>query len=351
MPPKNHSTLRRRLLLWYQTNKRDLPWRRTRDPYAIWISETMLQQTRVAVVIPYYEKFLTEFPNIDALARARLSRVLRLWSGLGYYRRAENLWRAARQIVRRHQGVLPQDFAALRGLAGIGEYTAGALLSIAFGKPYPAVDGNVRRVLGRLLGISDERRLRIVAAELIPAAHPGEFNQALMELGATVCTPQNQNCPACALRSLCADQIGAGVNALRRKHVRFKSVRWPLAIVQRQDKILLRRRAAGGLLGNLWELPGGEMNAREPAAALLRRHLQVLDVALPRPRRLGVVSHAITHRRICAPIYLFDLAEETAFKLPSAQWRWIKRNRLGTLATSSMTAKAGQFLAHEEIAR
>lgn len=351
MAPNLRSALRRKLLRWYQTNKRDLPWRRTRDPYAIWISETMLQQTRVAVVVPYYERFLEEFPSIDALARARLSKVLRFWSGLGYYRRAENLRQAARQIMRRHGGVIPQDFVELRALAGIGDYTAGALLSIAFGKPYPAIDGNVRRVLGRLLGNANERRVHALAAEIIPAARPGEFNQAIMELGATVCTPKNPRCGACVLRSVCAGRTRARPPSVRRRQAQFKTVVWPLAIVRRDGKILLRRRRAGGLLGGLWELPGGEMNLREPVAASLRRHLQALG-ALPRPKKLGTMRHAITHRRIRAPLYLFDLAGKNACKLPSARWRWVEREKLGAQATSSMTAKAGRFLfTHEEAPR
>jgi A/G-specific adenine glycosylase len=337
MAPNFRSALRRKLLRWYQTNKRDLPWRRTRDPYAIWISETMLQQTRVAVVVPYYERFLEEFPSIDALARARLSKVLRLWSGLGYYRRAENLRQAARQIMRRHGGVMPQDFAGLRALAGIGDYTAGALLSIAFEKPYPAIDGNVRRVLGRLLGNANARRVHALAAEIIPAKRPGEFNQAIMELGATVCTPKNPRCAGCALRSLCAGRTRARAPSVRRRKPKFKTVVWPLALVRRGDKILLRRR--------------GEMNFSEPVAALLRRHLQALG-ALPRPKKIGMMRHAITHRRIRAPLYLFELAGKTACKLPRARWRWVEREKLGAQATSSMTAKAGRFLfAHEEAPR
>lgn len=348
MLPTLRSAIRRKLLRWYQKNKRDLPWRHTRDPYAVWISETMLQQTRVNAVIPYYEKFLKTFPTVDALARAPLPRVLRLWSGLGYYRRAENLRRAARQIARRHAGRIPQDFAQLRALAGIGDYTAGALLSIAFGKPYPAVDGNVRRVLGRLLRITDERALRAAAAELVPAARSGEFNQAIMELGATVCTPKNQRCSDCAVRSLCASRKLAGELPSSRKRMKLKSVVWPLAIVHRRDRILLRRRGATGLLAGLWELPGGE-TTQEPIAAALRRHLRDVELSLPRPAKLGAIRHAITHRRIRAPVYLFELAANNQIKLPRTRWRWVGRSKLRAHATSSMTAKAlALFSSHEK---
>ncbi len=342
MPPKHRRAVRRKLLLWYEKNRRDLPWRRTLDPYAIWISETMLQQTRVSVVIPYYEKFLQEFPTVDALARARLQRVLRHWSGLGYYRRAEQLHRAARQISQRHEGALPGDLAALRALPGIGDYTAGALLSIAFGRAYPAIDGNARRVIGRMIGSFDGRKLRRTAQELVPAARPGAFNQALMELGATVCTPRNPRCENCAVRSLCAGSGRAAAPA--RREIQVTSVVWPLAIIRRGGKILLRRREAGGMLGGLWELPGGELNGEASIPALLRGVLRDLGAPLPRPRKLGAVRHAITHRRIVAPTYLFELAAENTLTLPRARWRWVDLRRLGAHATSSMTAKACRLL-------
>src|SRR4249919_1496496 len=159
MTEANLSLMRRRLLNWYRQNRRDLPWRRSRDPYAIWISETMLQQTQVKTVLPYYARFMTAFPTVQSLARAPLHRVLRLWSGLGYYRRAENLHKAARQIVRQYDGIVPRDYARLRALPGIGDYTAGALLSIAFGEKYPAVDGNVRRVVGRLVATKSNEEI------------------------------------------------------------------------------------------------------------------------------------------------------------------------------------------------
>lgn len=341
MPPTLRSAIRRKLLRWYQTNKRDLPWRRTQDPYFIWISETMLQQTQVATVIPYYEKFLRTFPDIDALARAPLPEVLRLWSGLGYYRRAENLRTAAQVIVRRHGGNIPRDLASLKALAGIGDYTAGALLSIAFGKPYPAVDGNVRRVVSRLCRIGDERKLRKVAAELVPNSRPGHFNQAIMELGATVCTPKNPRCVECPVSLLCLSRSRRGAaSAIARAPVKFKNVVWPLAIVRRGEYILLRRRSAKGLLASLWELPGGESTEKIQPVALLRRHLNDLTPSLTRAKKLGEIRHAITHRRICAPVYLFDVRAAGYPRLPRSRWRWVSLSKLPRYATSSMTTKA-----------
>jgi len=194
-------SIRRALLDWYRANRRDLPWRRTRDPYAIWISETMLQQTRVETVIPYYERFLERFPDVAALADAESDDVLGAWAGLGYYSRARNLQAAARQIAERHGGRVPDDVEALRALPGIGRYTAGALASIAFDRPEPIVDGNVARVLARVKGIREDvkqpavvKRLWEEAARLARGPAPGDLNQALMELGATVCVPGEPRC-------------------------------------------------------------------------------------------------------------------------------------------------------------
>jgi A/G-specific adenine glycosylase len=346
MLPPLRSAIRRRLVRWYQGNKRDLPWRRSRDPYAIWISETMLQQTQVNTVIPYYEKFLARFPTVEDLARAPLSQVLRLWSGLGYYRRAASLKEAARQIVRRHGGQIPQDFAQLRALAGIGEYTAGALLSIAFGKSYPAIDSNVRRVLSRLLRITDERKLRTLAAELVPEKLPGEFNQALMELGATICTPKHARCSHCVLNSLCAGRSQPDTAALgSRTPGKVTAVVWPVAIVRRGGQILLRRRGATGLLASLWELPGRESARNESLAELFRQELKGVIRVRQRPHKLGEIRHAITYRRIRAPVYVFELTGKSRIRLPESQWCWLAPAKLHQRAVSSMTAKAVRMLA------
>jgi A/G-specific adenine glycosylase len=343
--------IRRKILRWYDQNKRDLPWRRSSDPYAIWIAETMLQQTQVKTVIPYFEKFLAAFPTVASLARAPRPRVLRHWSGLGYYRRAENLHRAARQIVRRHGGKLPQEPDQLKALAGIGDYTAGALLSIAFNRPYAAVDGNVRRVLSRLCGLNDERRLRHSAEALVPATRPGDFNQAMMELGATVCTPKIPRCPECPLQSICAAALrpSDAKTAKGKNRKRSIDVLWPLAIVRRGSKILLRRRSADGLLASLWEIPGGELTKRQPIAAALVGHLPPSTVNFDRAKKIGVIRHTITFRRIRAPVYLIEANANHRITLPGTRWRWVEFAKLNDQATSSMTAKAVRLLfAHEK---
>ncbi|MGZ8427502.1 MAG: A/G-specific adenine glycosylase, partial [Candidatus Binatia bacterium] len=218
MAEVNLSLLRRRLLNWYRRNQRDLPWRDSRDPYTIWVSETMLQQTQVKTVLPYYARFVAAFPTLQTLAGAPLPRVLRLWSGLGYYRRAENLHKAARRIVAQHGGNLPRNYDLLRALPGIGAYTAGALLSIAFDEKYPAVDGNVRRVLSRLFHTNGEAAVRKIAGKLAQTSQPGNLNQALMELGAMVCTPKEPRCGDCPVTSYCRshDRLGQRQSAQQR---------------------------------------------------------------------------------------------------------------------------------------
>jgi A/G-specific adenine glycosylase len=350
MPEKNLLPVRKKLLRWYDDHKRDLPWRRSNDPYAIWLAETMLQQTRVKTALPYYEKFLKTFPTIEALARAPLPRLLRLWSGLGYYRRAENLKKAAMQIVRDHGGRLPDDYNKLRGLSGIGDYTAGAILSIAFDKRYPAIDGNVRRVFARLFSITDERQLRATVTRLASKKRPGDFNQALMELGATICTPKNPRCGACPVAIDCASRLcsPAKVIEVRRARSKFHNVTWPLAIVRRHGKILLRRRAKDGLLAGLWELPGLELARGEKLEHFKVRLQNELPFPLMRSHRIGAIRHSITHRRIHAPIYVFDDDSKDSQALARGRWRWLTPAEVRNQAISSMTAKAIRIFAEYE---
>jgi A/G-specific adenine glycosylase len=346
----NLAPIRGRLLGWYKRNKRDLPWRRTSDPYAIWISETMLQQTQVKTVIPYYENFLRAFPTIAALNCAPLSRVLRAWSGLGYYRRAENLKKTASALMQRHGGTMPQDYQKLRALPGIGEYTAGAILSIAFQKRYPAIDGNARRVLGRLFDQTEAKELRLAAGQLVPKSEPGNFNQAVMELGATICLPTEPLCLLCPLTLHCRSHSTSGTarNLTPQKKLNFTNVTWPLAIIRRDKKILLRRRANSGLLARMWEFPGGEKPARDSALATLWRHLQEIGTISGLPRGIGEIRHSITYRRIRSPVFLLDVAADENIDLPASGWRWVAPAALQDHPVSSMTLKAARLLPRHE---
>jgi A/G-specific adenine glycosylase len=260
-----------RLLEWYQRHKRDLPWRRSRDPYHIWISEVMLQQTRVETVIPYYNKFIEQFPTVEALADAKEEDVLKAWEGLGYYSRARNLQSAVREVKESYGGVVPDSKEAFGSLKGVGPYTAGAVLSIAYNLPEPAVDGNVMRVLSRFFLLRDDiakpatrAGLEKLARALIPEGEAGSFNQALMELGATVCTPKSPRCLTCPVMEHCASRLEGVQHELpvKTKAKRPKLERRAAALIEgtgaEAGKVLIRQRAKKGLLAGMWELPHAE---------------------------------------------------------------------------------------------
>jgi A/G-specific adenine glycosylase len=338
-----HEGVQRAMLAWYDRTRRELPWRLTRDPYAIWIAETMLQQTQVKTVLPYYRRFLKAFPSVGALDRARRDRVLALWSGLGYYRRATNLKAAARKISREHGRKLPRDFDALRSLPGIGDYTAGALMSIAFGAPYPALDGNARRVLTRVYNAKTEQSLRQAAARLVALSRPGDLNQALMDLGATVCLPREPRCPQCPVALRCTARRRGSIHQSAAPKPALRSVDWPLALIEKNGKILLRRRPAGGILPGLWEIPGGERKKNETLRAALRRHLDGAISEVKPQSVMGVIRHSITNRRIRAPVYRCACANKAS--LPSRNWRWFPVSSLSRHPLSSLSLKAAKLIA------
>ncbi len=272
--------LRERLLAWYDRHKRDLPWRRSRDPYAVWVSEVMLQQTRVQTAIPYYERWMKRFPDVQSLAIASPDEVLREWTGLGYYRRALNLQKAAVVVVERHGGGLPSSVDELRALPGVGEYTAGAVASMAFERIAPAVDANARRVLARLHDLPDPTRseLRHLAVRFVDPVRPGEFNQALMELGARLCTPGNPTCGECPLANRCRARLHGTVaeRPARRRSRPVASVRLQVtvALTETEDTFLVRR-PDGGLLGGMWEFPSAERSEELDMAEVSCRALRL----------------------------------------------------------------------------
>ena len=341
---------RRELLAWYRANRRDLPWRRSRDPYAIWISEAMLQQTRVETVIPYWERFLARFPDVASLADADPDDVLTAWSGLGYYSRARNLQRAAQQLVKRHDGALPRNAGALRELPGVGRYTAGAVASIAFDAPEPVLDGNVTRVLTRLLAIEDEvgrrdvqDRLWAEAAALAVGESPGDLNQALMELGATVCTPRAPSCKVCPWRRRCRARTAGSAETLPRKAPKQAPLAMEAAAgwLERKGRVLVVQRPGRGLLGGLWELPGGELAKNErPDDALLRHFDEGLGLALSGAEPLGSVEHVFSHRRLRLHVFR---CKPTAGRVRRRDWdahRWVSPAALDALAQGGPLRKA-----------
>ncbi|MCY1046308.1 A/G-specific adenine glycosylase [Corallococcus sp. bb12-1] len=303
--PERHAALRGPLLSWYDRNKRDLPWRRTRDPYAIWLSEVMLQQTQVSTVIPYWERFLARFPTVKALAAAPLDDVLSGWKGLGYYTRARNLHRAAQEVVERFGGKFPPTAEQLITLPGFGRYTAGAVASIAFGEPAPIVDGNVARVLSRLFEVEGlpgdrdrEATLWALASELAKGERPGDFNQALMEHGATTCRPESPLCLLCPVRDGCFAYRKGRVHELPPAKVRAapRKLFLALAVWPHAGTLLFARRADKGLFGGLWELPAVEVEEDTPEAEAVQRLSSTLGATLTLEGTLDSVRRQLTHR-------------------------------------------------------
>ena len=345
------------LLRWYRGHRRDLPWRATRDPWAVWVSEVMLQQTRVEHVIPYFTRFLRRFPTPAALASSPVEEALALWSGLGYYRRVRLLHRAAQQVAATG-GVVPADPAALRGLAGVGDYTAAAVASIAFGTMVPVLDGNVERVLCRWLGVEEDprraavrRRLRAAAERLLDPAAPGDGNQALMELGATVCTPRSPRCGSCPLGAGCVALARGAVDRLpvRAPGRPAREVRLVAARVERDGRALLfRRGAAERVLPGTWELPwvewpGVERHADGGDGALAAALAARYGVELALAETLGRVRHAITFRRLDVEVRRAALlATGTCAERPGAapEAAWLAADELAALPASSLVRKA-----------
>ncbi len=335
------------LLRWYRANRRDLPWRHNSDPYAIWISEIMLQQTQVATVLPYYAAFLERFPDVAALAEAAEDDVLAQWTGLGYYRRARSLHRAAREVLRVHGGSVPSDTATLLTLPGIGRYTAGAIASIAFDRAEPILDGNVRRVLARWFGVDgaklgkreEEKQLWNLAGRLVRGSSPGDLNQALMELGATICLPREPNCPVCPLRNACFAVAHDVVQRLPAATPRKKSitVRVGVAVIRRAGKVLLERPDDANPFRGSWDLPAVELDASGFATEALTRRLdQRHHVAVSMGACLGLATHGILHRRLKLEAHIGTLR---CGRVSGKDLSWIALERLSDHPISGATRK------------
>jgi A/G-specific adenine glycosylase len=304
--------LRQALLDWYAQFGRDLPWRCSRNPYPIWVSEIMLQQTQVKTVIPYYQRWLLQFPTIETLAMAEQQQVLKAWQGLGYYARARNLHRAAQEIVQNHGGNFPADLAAAIALPGIGRTTAGGILSAAFNQPLPILDGNVKRVLVRFFALElppnkITNRLWQLSEDLLDSEQPRNFNQALMDLGATVCTPKNPACSICPWATHCR-----AYNLAMQNELPVSETRTPIphkfigvaVIWNDQQQILIDRRRQEGLLGGLWEFPGGKLEPGETIEECIKREiLEELGIEIQVGDRLITVDHAYSHFRVTLNVH------------------------------------------------
>ena len=344
------------LLAWYDSQHRRLPWRGTKDPYAIWISEIMLQQTKVETVIPYYRRFLERFATVQALASAPLTEVLKIWENLGYYSRARNLHKAAGLIATLFAGRIPDHWEELIRLPGIGKYTAGAILSIAFGQAMPAVDGNVRRVISRLYAMEEsiddppgQEKVESLVRTLLPGQDPGRFNQAMMELGALLCIPKKPSCPGCPLGDLCrAHALGRAEQfPVRRKRRAIPHKEVVAAIIRnKKGHILIVQRPANGLLGSLWKFPGGVLAPGETPADGLRRSIsEEMGIEIDAGPRLAVVRHAYTHFRITLSSYACILLKGTPATMEGRAWRWATIRQLDELPFS----KADRMIARMAI--
>ena len=338
-----------KLLHWYDQNARSLPWRFEPTPYKTWVSEIMLQQTRVETVIPYFERFIARFPEIGILAASEESDVLRLWEGLGYYSRARNLHKAARVMLEDYAGQIPADIAALRSLPGVGAYTAGAIASIAFGAAEPALDANIRRVGARLLDLHEppgsevDRILWEFCRRILPAQRSGDFNQALMDLASKVCTPKAPTCHLCPLWSDCLafQRDTAAQLPVRKPKAKIPHKLVLAAVITRGDEVLLAQRPADGMLGKLWEYPGGSVPEETSSLPGALRELMLsrfgfrIDVGSP----LGSYKHAYTHFRITLHTFRCELPGASHLPLPPG-FAWAP---IGELSTFPMGKVARQI--------
>ncbi len=329
-----------RLLEWYALHARDLPWRKSRDPYEIWVAEIMLQQTRVDTVLPYYERWLKRFPGINELAESSQHDVLNLWEGLGYYSRARNFHLAAQIVVREFGGVIPQEPELLVKLPGIGKAGAADISSIAFGKDIGTVEGNIRRIVARLLDLSTtlgtktfESQIQTFINANLPAGKAGDYNQAWMDLGATICTPENPNCQACPLRNDC---IARKNGTQTRRPIRQMKNALPEIVVtagilfdNSRERVLITRRPQKGLLGGLWEFPGGKLEADETLEVCLAREwMEELGIAIQVGQQQGKYKHAYSHFKVLLYTFFCHSPMVTPLTLVESEYAWVQVGEL-----------------------
>jgi A/G-specific adenine glycosylase len=327
---------------WYRKQARDLEWRGTRDPYAIWISEIVLQQTRVDQGTPYILRFLKRFPTVEKLARAREDSVLKQWEGLGYYTRARNLHKASQVIANERNGEFPTTAKEWESLPGVGRYTAGAIASIAYDEQVPVVDGNVKRVLARLVDLDESIDSPAVTercwewmAHLVRGKHPGMFNQSVMELGANVCTPKKVSCELCPLSDYCCSFAAGTVNERPVRTPKKKVPHHQIAIAAIRDdgRYLLGKRPSDGFLGGLWEFPGGKIESGESAEQALHREVgEELGIELGTTKFLASVDHAYSHFKVTLHVYLCDGVSGTPENKAHTELRWVTKKSFGKLA-------------------
>ncbi len=332
--PKIIRAIQKNLLAWFKMAQRDLPWRKAYDPYQVWISEIMLQQTQVKTALPYFDRWMKALPTIRSVAEAPEDLILKLWEGLGYYSRARNLQKAARQIMERHGGEFPSHYPDILALPGVGLYTAGAISSIAFNQDDALVDGNVIRVFSRLFDYDQNTRLPAsekwmweMAHDLLPRSQARNFNQGLMELGALICAPKNPDCKACPLRSQCQAYAKGTVmeRPIKGPKKELTSIEVAVGLIWKDGKILIQKRPAKGLMGGLWEFPGGKIEAGEsPAEALEREVREETGLRLQRIRPLKTIRHAYTSFKVLLHCFEADFASGRLLRRAATEAKWVR---------------------------
>ncbi len=330
---KTIKSIQASLAKWYRKEKRDLPWRATQDPYYILVSEFMLQQTQVKTVIPYYQRWIKSYPTAQVLAEAREDSVLKHWEGLGYYSRARNLHRSAKMIVEEFHNQVPDTLDKILKLPGVGRYTAGAVLSIAYDQSIPVLDGNVKRVISRLFCLPEnganqasENRLWQVAESLIPAEGAGDFNQALMEIGATVCLPQKPLCLLCPLNTVCQAKRKGVQEQFPPAKIKSatKKIAVSAAVIQRNGKIYIQQRPQKGLMGGLWEFPGGKLEKDESPEDCLEREIkEELGVQIAIKKKILTIKHSYTQFRVTLHVFTCDLKPGRIRATSCEEWKWV----------------------------
>jgi len=355
-PNDSLRNLRKSLLAWFKANSRKLPWRVDYSPYQVWISEIMLQQTQVRTMLPYYHRWIARFPDASSIVKASEDEVLRFWEGLGYYARARNIIKAAQMMVTKYGGEVPGDFDSVRKLPGIGSYTAGAIMSVAFNADYPAPDANAGRILARVFDIAHPsgskefaEAVRHAAWEVLPPGKARDFNQALMDLGSMVCVTKDPSCAECPLSSCCA-AFRKGLIAERPVRARAKTTTQIVrtaAVMVSSGGVLIRKRPESGLMPNLWELPGGEVPEGEsPEQALRRIWLDELGIVVGQMESLCVIKHSHTSFRVTLHAFYCNGCNPAPCQAATAmQLRWASINELKKFAFSSAHRKiVGVFL-------
>ncbi len=319
------------LLDWYKKNGYNFPWRDSADPYSIWLSEVMLQQTQISTVLPYYQRWLSALPDIRSVATVRIDNILKLWEGLGYYGRSRNFHKACQIVINKHGGEIPKNYSEFSKLPGVGPYISGAVMSIAFNLPIPAIDGNVVRVISRLNSINisypkSKKEINSLLIALIDHDRPGCFNQALMDLGRVICTPFNPTCNICPVKIHCKSFVNKAVDKYPVRVKRPSRPHYPVAVglIWKNDRILISKRKAPGLLGGLWEFPGGKIKLQENGSDSIVRHTrEALNILIHPVAHVKRIKHAYSHFSVTIDAYKCKLKGGVPAALGCADFRWI----------------------------